>query len=285
MGLQDTTTSTPPSNGVGWSEKAWLESKYGTSASQSKPTGQQNQSTVIQTREPQTFTITSRTPAKAASRATIHSLFPPITFKEPENNDYMASAKAVKDDRYKRTTIVDFSIPNWPGEDTRIYSRADIYVNGVFACYTSAVGGAKIDLYPGIYEITCKSSGYEDYRFMIKIKEDAFVDDPAYLNGIKPKQVVWQPITINLWITMERKGVANPWLKNINITSDPIGADVYYDNMYFGTTPTTIPVKTSGAHVELEHKGYHPVQTQIFTGVNVNKYVDGDTLHFELTPE
>ncbi|HVP95125.1 MAG TPA: PEGA domain-containing protein [Methanoregulaceae archaeon] len=132
-------------------------------------------------------------------------------------------------------TTGDLSVTSAP-------SGAAVYVNGNYQGTTSTVSPLDVTgLQPGTVTVVLKKSGYNDYTTTANIVSGTSAQVSATL----------QP-------------AGNQKTSNVQITSDPSGADVYVNNVYKGITPLSfqnVPAGTGTVTISLP--GYNTYTTTV----------------------
>ena len=121
-------------------------------------------------------------------------------------------------------------------------SGASVYIDGSYVGTTPSYSSGSISyLSAGPYTtntshtVTLKLTGYETYTTSFVPQEKSVT-------------------TINAVLTASQ---VTPTTATLTVTSSPAGASVYVDNVYYGTTPATIPNLTAGSHtVKVSALGY-----------------------------
>ncbi len=129
----------------------------------------------------------------------------------------------------QKSTTGDISVNSNP-------AGASVYLNGNYKGDTQLNDGLDIvGLNTGTYTLLLKLTGYNDYTSNVNIAADQ-------VSAIKAELV---------------KSATSPTTGQIDIGSDPSGADIYLDNAYKGITPLTLQnVEAGDRTVVLKMEGY-----------------------------
>ncbi|MDD4126515.1 MAG: PEGA domain-containing protein, partial [Methanomicrobium sp.] len=112
--------------------------------------------------------------------------------------------------------------------------EAEVYLNGNYMGLTGDNTPYDLVVNPGTYRVSIEKTGYRDYETTVSVSAGQSVS-----------------VSTNLVL------LQNPLTGSIYISSQPLGANAYVDNVYKGITAITIPDIPTGNHeVTLRLSGY-----------------------------
>ena len=145
------------------------------------------------------------------------------------------------------------------GQTSTVSAYLSETVTTGYVSITSSPSGASVYI-DGAYVGTTPSSSYGSVSYLsagpystnsyhtVQIKLAGY---ETYSTSFKPQEKT--PVVINAVLTS-----SGPTTAGLHVTSVPAGASVYVDNVYYGTTPATIPGLQPGSHtVKVSALGYN----------------------------
>lgn len=121
---------------------------------------------------------------------------------------------------------------------------ADVYVDGRYYGTAPQIASS---LSIGYHQVRLSLSGFQDWTGSI------YVEDGKTTT-----------VSRTLSVSPTSSPTSAPGTGSISISSQPAGAEVYIDNIYYGITPVTVPSVSAGSRVvKLQMAGYTPWQATV----------------------
>lgn len=164
-----------------------------------------------------------------------------VTFKKSGYSNYSTSVRINAGQTSSISVVLSETVADGYVSIASNPTGASVYIDGSYVGNTPASSSAGTVSY-----LSAGPYSTNTYHTLV-LKLDGY---NTYSTSFKPQE----KSVVTITPTLTRSA---PTTANLHVTSSPAGASVYVDNVYYGTTPATIPNLQTGSHsVRVSALGY-----------------------------